>query len=281
MNNVAVRALAVLGFGACLCIYGINNFRSAKAVPSVSATQSETTVPPYAQRLIEAYPNFQLRYEDNHIVFKDGTRIVFDDGRQKTFVQQLDDCDIEDMFSISYNRKTSTPEYLNDCGRSRCETLFKKMYGNTAEKVRKNLVMVNWFGEKVQFTRVNGANKQLEKVAKELSQKPELKKFLKSSGSFYWRSVRGANRQSAHSYGIAFDIGVKFANYWRWTNPGADETSKIKYENRFPMEIVKVFEKHGFIWGGRWYHYDTMHFEYRPELLQTVVGADRRDAPLK
>ncbi|MDD5211432.1 MAG: M15 family metallopeptidase, partial [Sulfuricurvum sp.] len=25
--------------------------------------------------------------------------------------------------------------------------------------------------------------------------------------------------------------------------------------------------KYGFIWGGRWYHYDTMHFEYRPELL--------------
>ena len=31
--------------------------------------------------------------------------------------------------------------------------------------------------------------------------------------------------------------------------------------------IVKVFEKYGFIWGGRWYHYDTMHFEYRPEFL--------------
>jgi peptidoglycan LD-endopeptidase CwlK len=28
-----------------------------------------------------------------------------------------------------------------------------------------------------------------------------------------------------------------------------------------------VFEKHGFIWGAKWYHYDTMHFEYRPELL--------------
>jgi hypothetical protein len=33
------------------------------------------------------------------------------------------------------------------------------------------------------------------------------------------------------------------------------------------MKIVDVFEKHGFIWGGKWYHYDTMHFEYRPELL--------------
>ena len=31
--------------------------------------------------------------------------------------------------------------------------------------------------------------------------------------------------------------------------------------------IVDVFERNGFIWGGKWYHYDTMHFEYRPELL--------------
>jgi type I restriction enzyme R subunit len=24
---------------------------------------------------------------------------------------------------------------------------------------------------------------------------------------------------------------------------------------------VQIFEKRGFIWGGKWYHYDTMHFE--------------------
>ena len=24
----------------------------------------------------------------------------------------------------------------------------------------------------------------------------------------------------------------------------------------------------GAIWGGRWFHYDTMHFEYRPELIE-------------
>ena len=41
----------------------------------------------------------------------------------------------------------------------------------------------------------------------------------------------------------------------------------IPYRNKIPMEIVDIFEKHGFIWGGKWYHYDTMHFEYRPELL--------------
>ncbi len=38
--------------------------------------------------------------------------------------------------------------------------------------------------------------------------------------------------------------------------------------NRTPREIMDIFEKYGFIWGGYWYHYDTMHFEYRPEILK-------------
>jgi hypothetical protein len=40
------------------------------------------------------------------------------------------------------------------------------------------------------------------------------------------------------------------------------------------MAIVRVFERHGFIWGGRWRHYDTMHFEYRPEL----IGCTQKEA---
>jgi hypothetical protein len=40
-----------------------------------------------------------------------------------------------------------------------------------------------------------------------------------------------------------------------------------RFVNRIPLEIVAIFERHGFIWGGKWSHYDTMHFEYRPELL--------------
>jgi hypothetical protein len=26
-------------------------------------------------------------------------------------------------------------------------------------------------------------------------------------------------------------------------------------------------ERFGFIWGGKWHHFDGMHFEYRPELI--------------
>ena len=59
------------------------------------------------------------------------------------------------------------------------------------------------------------------------------------------------------------DPATKSGNYWLWDKKGKN----IVYKNQIPLEIVKIFEKYGFIWGGRWYHYDTMHFEYRPELL--------------
>jgi hypothetical protein len=68
-----------------------------------------------------------------------------------------------------------------------------------------------------------------------------------------------------HSFGIAIDIDADHSDYWRWNRPGRDGT--YPYRNRVPREVVDIFEKHGFIWGGAWYHYDTMHFEYRPELL--------------
>jgi hypothetical protein len=52
------------------------------------------------------------------------------------------------------------------------------------------------------------------------------------------------------------------------TNTAGDSARLVPYRNRIPHRIVEIFERHGFIWGGKWYHYDTMHFEYRPELLQ-------------
>ena len=233
------------------------------AVPA----SAQQMIPQGAKILMKSYPNFIKGYENGHLLMSDGSKIQYDDGRQKTFEQKLDDADPEDMFAFKYDRKSWTPEYLQDAGRSRCEQLFKKMYGNSAAEVSKNLVAVPWAGGKVQFTKINGAADSLRAVAKELEKHPELRSYLKTSGTFYWRKVRGANRQSAHSYGMTIDIAVAKSDYWLWKNPGKKETDKIVYANKFPKELVLIFEKHGFIWGGRWYHYDTMHFEFRPEIL--------------
>jgi hypothetical protein len=67
-----------------------------------------------------------------------------------------------------------------------------------------------------------------------------------------------------HSWGAAIDITTAYSDYWRWSRGGGDPPL---YRNRIPADIVAVFARHGFIWGGNWAHFDTMHFEYRPELL--------------
>ncbi|MBO4351385.1 MAG: M15 family metallopeptidase [Proteobacteria bacterium] len=246
--------------------HGVYGQESAEVRKADAVQSSQQVIPEKAQRILQAYPDLHLQYRDNRILFEDGTAIVFDDGRTKDFASLLDESDIEDMFSMVYPSE-GEPEYLQDAGRSRCEAFFRKMYGHDARRVKKNLVTVLWFGEKLKFSRINGAAEHLKAVADEIAKDhPELISYMKSAGTFYWRKVRGANRLSSHSYGIAIDIAVKQSNYWRWDYSKASETDTIGYQNRIPMEIVDIFEKHGFVWGGRWYHYDTMHFEYRPEI---------------
>jgi len=94
---------------------------------------------------------------------------------------------------------------------------------------------------------------------------PELRRtILPLGGAFARRNIAGTDRTSAHSYGIALDINPRRADYWRWQH-GHDLRPR---SSRIPAQaIVDAFEQEGFIWGGRWYHFDTMHFEYRPELL--------------
>ncbi|MDR2663684.1 MAG: M15 family metallopeptidase [Treponema sp.] len=47
------------------------------------------------------------------------------------------------------------------------------------------------------------------------------------------------------------------------------EWYKIPYSGRWhpPLSVVRIFERYGFCWGGKWPLFDTMHFEYRPEIL--------------
>lgn len=88
--------------------------------------------------------------------------------------------------------------------------------------------------------------------------------FLSDQDAFYWRNIADSPNLSPHSFGIALDINTQFSKYWLWDKK---ERNEYQYENQIPLEIVQAFEEEGFIWGGRWWHYDTMHFEYRPEII--------------
>jgi hypothetical protein len=220
-----------------------------------------------AQKIINSYPEYLSFCKDNYIFWKNGEKQLFDDELKKTAKQLLENPDIEDMFRYEYKTGSSSytaPSSDFDPGRIRNEEFFKRMYGKNKKSVEANLVKIQWISnQEVKIQKINNISKKLTAISNELNMLPiNMKKYiLDSAGTFNWRIISGTNRLSNHSFGIAIDINTKFSNYWLWNK------NKYKYENHIPHKIVEIFEKYGFIWGGKWYHYDTMHFEYRPELL--------------
>lgn len=228
-----------------------------------------------ANKLLKAYPESIKAVQNNRIVFKDGSSLPLDDGRKdKTFQQLLDEPDIEDQFVFPYTSGTVKNELAKnfDPGRIRNEAFFKKLYGSSKQEVESQLVEIVWcpklVGKKIKVTRANNAFMAFESLSKELDEHPEFLPYLKDiAGTFNWRNISGTNRLSMHSFGMTIDINTQQSHYWQWDCKCTNEEASLGYHNTIPLELVSLFEKHGFIWGGKWYHYDTMHFEYRPELF--------------
>jgi len=217
--------------------------------------------------LVAAYPDFLASHDGRDIIWKDGTRMPVG-PTHKAFDDKLRHASILDQLSIRYVRGPLEKAPHEDPGRFRNVAFFDKMYGDCSKReVQRRLTKVAWLpksgGGFVMITTVNGIADRLRAISTELDAlPPELKKFaFPSAGTFNCRTVKDTGVRSMHAWGAAIDINTKFADYWLWSPKGSG------YRNRVPDEIVQIFEKHGFIWGGKWYHFDTMHFEYRPELL--------------
>jgi D-alanyl-D-alanine carboxypeptidase len=225
---------------------------------------------PSLDALVRAYPDFLASHDGVSLLWKDGMRTPVSDGRKdKSYEEKLHHPSIQDQLSIPYVRGPLTKPHgaNNDPGRFRNVAFFDKMYGDCSKgEVQKKLARVAWLpksgGGLVEITTVNGVANKLRAVSVELDRLPsEIKKYVfPSAGTFNCRTVKDTGNPSMHAWGAAIDINVKFADYWLWSKSG--------YRNRVPMQIVEIFEKHGFIWGGKWGHFDTVHFEYRPELLE-------------
>ena len=217
------------------------------------------------QRFLKTYNKFIAFADDKIIKLKSGQSFAWDDGQNKTFNEKFENADLEDMFFQNYfpgKNWKSPPGFEYNPGRIRNEEFFKAIYGNSASEVRKNCVTINWFGRKIPFNNINGGADSLKAVIKELSllNKDYRKYFTVTAGTLNWRVIAGTKKLSMHSFALAIDINTSYSDYWR-------NSKNAGYKNRIPIEIVEIFERHGFIWGGKWYNYDTMHFEFRPELL--------------
>lgn len=158
-----------------------------------------------------------------------------------------------------------------DPGRARNDAFFRALYFSSRETAAATMTEVTYRGTSapVPFvvTTKHCVAAQLSAALGEIeAMGPEMARYFRRvGGGFNWRNIAGTTRLSAHSFGIAVDFDTELGGYWRWS--GRAEGAAGDYVNRYPEELVLAMERRGFIWGGKWHHFDGMHFEYRPELI--------------
>lgn len=255
---MAARSIASdrLSTAAHLFLFAASGF----CLPAVARGQA---VSPSA--LLRAYPQIES-CDAGEIVFRDGTRQPLSDGKpDKSFDEKLRNASLMDQLSLPYPRGplAGPPGPQDDPGRFRNSAFFDKIYGDCEKgETQKHLTEIPWFGGKARVTTVNGVAEKLRAIAAEIDRLPQsVKRYAyPTAGAFNCRVVQDTGKRSMHAYGAAIDLNTAFSDYWMWRKGGG-------YRNRIPYEIVEIFERHGFIWGGKWGHFDTMHFEYRPEFF--------------
>jgi len=222
--------------------------------------------------LIAAYPDRIAGYNLAEIVWRDGFRQVIGPNEpDKPFERQVSEASIRDIFRLRYPAfaPIAAPPENFDPGRFRSKAFFDRLYGDCRKgEIEPKLVEVSWlpksWGHMVKIA--PRAAEALRAVSDEIDAMPEAIRHAAypTAGTYVCRGVADQGQPSMHAYGAAIDLNLDYSDYWLWDAHGK---SAPVWRNRMPRDVVEAFERHGFIWGGRWYHYDTMHFEYRPELL--------------
>lgn len=243
------------------------------------AQGSQPTTEAQLSCLLTAYPEFLVGVTpDGVLISHRGDRFALTEqkGEEKTLEERLVHADLKDQLSIPYPRETliQAPAPGQDPGRFRAQAFFQKMYGASPEEVRQNLRQVYWAPCRcyIPFTKVNDAAQALEEVGRILSLQPELAAYMtRTLGTYHWRKISRLPVLSMHAFGAAidFDLPDNLGRYWQWSGCRSGQPChyppELLRDDRLNA-IVQIFEAKGFIWGGKWSHYDSLHFEFRPEL---------------
>lgn len=248
-------------------------------IPIISATAMDKNYDTEMKQdiliMMLAYPEYVVGIEKKsddevYLVMKSGKKIIYDDKKQKSHEEKLANPDIQDMLEQDYPLGTIT-EIMDknfDPGRARHYELLSEVYGSSKSAVEKNLIRLKYGYTNYQFNSRNNANTALEEVLKELIPLAKTRGDIGSilypaSGTFNYRVISGTGRLSPHSYGIAIDLKSDKRDYWKWSSKEGGK----KRLGEYPKELVEAFEKNNFVWGGKWGHFDILHFEYRPEII--------------
>lgn len=260
-----------------LAVLQIGLAASAMTVPTSAPIESDPRVRAFA----EAYAPLidSVTYRDGDMVFTLGGRpIRFQDGRmlEEGRLDRSTDCDpIFYRYSLVPLTEPPTPEELP----TYCTDVAESLWGRTEDEIRTHgrsatfldhLVFVN----RLLLGPLAAVERDLLDAAARDASVARWIEDLRITYSFITRDIAETRTQSYHGWGMAIDlVPTSYEGrqvYWRWSQVFDREGwHRIPIEQRWspPQAVVAIFESQGFVWGGKWSHFDAIHFEYRPEIL--------------
>ena len=257
---------------------------------AVSARPSASREDPRVRAFTQAYAPLidSVEYEDDDVVFvMGGQRIRFDggrmvlDGRATSKVQ----CDpIFYPYALSPLTEPPPPGELP----TYCTDLMESLWGHTETEIRRHGRSITFldhrmFVNEMLVDPLSSVEQDIRRAAESDAAVANWASHIAVTYSFMSREIAGSSNRSYHSWGMAVDLvpgsyGGRHV-YWRWSRVYDREGwEQIPLDERWspPEPVIEIFERHGFVWGGKWPHFDNIHFEYRPEIilynLLTSVG---------
>ena len=207
---------------------------------------------------------------DNWIYFKEGRMLVENSFQHQNKYQSI-------FYDYPLGRITTLPDYQELPVRS--SDFLDHVFGTKEALLREQCDWVPFLDHKAymnQFCEIalRKVEAEIFKVAESDAEVQDFVENLKIIYSFKQKAVRGSENASHHSYGLALDLvpdsyDRKHAN-WKWSTAFIKVWHLIPLEKRWspPQAVIDAFEKNGFVWGGKWSHFDNIHFQYSPEIIK-------------
>jgi len=236
---------------------------------------------PRVRAFLRAYGSLLdgVTFQGEDAVFSVGEHaIYFQDGRMLG-EGHLGQADQYDPFFYAYSLEPlEEPPPLEDSPAQSVDVL-EVFFGRSESEIRRHCESVTFLNRRLFVNTL--AVEPLQAVQREILAAADRDKkvarwieALEVAYSFMDKGIAGSTSRSYHTWGLAVDLIPESYDgkqvYWRWSRVyNRQGWHRIPLAERWspPPAVVKAFERHGFVWGGKWAHFDTMHFEYRPEIL--------------
>jgi len=280
---------------------GVESNEAAENIENILETAPPTRAELVARALKQAYPGVieEVGFKnDDWAVLMKGTWYHYAGGRLLPETELENAANYRSMQFYNYVEELPewverTPEearrfagWSGSSGGARTQTPVRRSHffldtlwqAGTQSETERRMARINFLGKQVRMHEL--VRDRLILVEAEIRAaaaiEPAVHTFINSIGtmeSYGWRNIAITDSRSYHSYGLAIDIlprslGGK-QTYWLWTSQAGRDWWNVSYDQRYhpPSTVTKIFESYGFILGGKWQQFDTMHYEYRPEIL--------------